>query len=76
MPYGPCAAASAEERPARTDCPAGLVDLLTRLLAKKPQDRPRSASELLRQIDHVRVSITERMKIDDMIPPGETVIDG
>jgi serine/threonine-protein kinase len=64
-----------DPRAIRHDCPTGLVDLLTRLLAKKPQDRPRSAKELVRQIDHLRISITERLKVDEMTPPGETVID-
>ncbi|MGB7344226.1 MAG: serine/threonine-protein kinase, partial [Pirellulaceae bacterium] len=52
-------------RSLRNDCPQAMVDLLSRLLAKRPDDRPRSATELLRQIRHVRVSVKERHRIDD-----------
>lgn len=63
-------------RAIRSDCPTGLVDLLSRLLAKKPEERPRSAAELLKQIQHVRISITERYQVDSGLPPGETLFDG
>ncbi|QDT09452.1 serine/threonine-protein kinase [Planctomycetes bacterium K23_9] len=63
-------------RAIRSDCPTGLVDLLSRMMAKQPEQRPRSASELLRQIKHVRTSIAERHEIDETMPPGETLFDG
>lgn len=40
-----------EERP---DCPKAVANLLTRMLAKKPADRPASAAELLAQLERIR----------------------
>ncbi len=63
-------------RAIRSDCPMALVDLLIRLLSKKPTDRPRTAAELLREIQHVRVSITQRHQVDETLPASETLFDG
>ncbi|MCC9654934.1 serine/threonine protein kinase [Rhodopirellula halodulae] len=49
-------------RKLRPDCPEPLAHLLTRMMAKKPADRPPSALELIGQFDRIRRSAGLKQK--------------
>ena len=40
-------------RTLRSDCPPGVAELVSRMLAKKPEDRPRSCIDLLSQLERL-----------------------
>ncbi|MDA8745629.1 serine/threonine protein kinase [Rubripirellula amarantea] len=61
----------------RDDCPAGLADLFNRMMAKRPSDRPKSATELLVQLRRMGAGTNEKpaMSIRHVQPASDTSID-
>lgn len=61
-------------RATKPDCPDAVADLLKRLLAKRKDDRPRTANELVRQLRLVSESTRDESKIE-IAPPSDTLFD-
>ena len=65
-------------RELRPDCPQVLADLIERMTAKRPQDRPKSTGELLSQFQRLALLVTHesspapRQKI---VAAGDTAVD-
>ena len=62
----------------RPDCPASLVDLIERMTAKRPQDRPKSAVELLSQVQRlgpVSNNGSSRKIWRPIAPASDTAVD-
>lgn len=61
----------------RKDCPASIAELTTRMMAKRPDDRPKSAVELLSQLKRLggigHESPPPRLKY--VAPAGDTAVD-
>lgn len=64
-------------REERSDCPAAIAELLMRMMAKKPEDRPKSAVELLSQIKRIGQVAGEPSPRHARVvePASDTVID-
>ena len=65
-------------RNCRADCPPSLVDLIERMTAKRPQDRPKSAVELLSQVKRLepRSNSGSSRKIGRQVAPAsDTAVD-
>jgi eukaryotic-like serine/threonine-protein kinase len=62
----------------RSDCPSAVAELALRMMAKRPEDRPKSASELLAQIKRLAgTSISEtHAGLRQVSPAGDTIVDG
>ncbi|MGB1706311.1 MAG: serine/threonine-protein kinase [Rubripirellula sp.] len=61
------------------DCPQLLVDLIERMTAKRPQDRPKSAVELLSQVQRLTpdpISGSSRKIGRQIAAASDTVVDG
>ncbi len=67
-----------EIRSVRPDCPAAVADLVARMMAKRPDNRPKSASELLAQLERLAGASGEstRRQGRRFSPAGDTVVDG
>ena len=62
----------------RPDCPQSLVDLIERMTAKRPQDRPKSAVELLSQVQRlapVSDGVSSRKIGRHVVPASDTAVD-
>ncbi len=61
----------------REECPSAIAELLLRMMAKKPEDRPKSAVELLTQVQRFGSVVGEpsRKHARRIEPAGDTVID-
>ncbi len=62
----------------RKDCPAAIAELVMRMMAKRPDDRPKSAVELLsqlRRLGGVSSSDAPGIKRRNVVPAGDTVVD-
>ncbi len=61
----------------RSDCPAAVAELVSRMMAKRPEDRPKSAIELLSQLERLGGSSgeTSRRHLRHVAPAGDTVVD-
>jgi len=66
-------------RELREDCPPSLANLLVRMMAKKPADRPSSAVELLSQLERLRggplASNAKYEHLAAMVTGSDTAID-
>lgn len=65
-------------RECRPDCPPSLVDLIERMTAKRPQDRPKSAVELLSQVQRLGPgsnSGSSRKIGRQVAPASDTAVD-
>lgn len=66
-------------RQLREDCPPTLANLLVRMMAKKPADRPSSAVELLSQLERLRggasASNAKHEHLAAMVSGSDTAID-
>lgn len=64
-------------RTLRPDCPAGVAELLMRMMAKRPEDRPKSAVELIGQLKRLGSSSgsTDRQKLGTVAAASETLLD-
>ena len=65
-------------RELRPDCPQALVDLIERMTAKRPQDRPKSAVELLSQVQRlapIATSESSPKKRRQIAPASDTTVD-
>lgn len=64
-------------RQGREDCPAAIAELLMRMMAKQPEDRPKSAVELLAQIKRLGAVAGEPSgkHARVIMPAGDTEID-
>ena len=68
-------AAIPDIRNIRPNCPTVIVDLLSRLLAKRPDGRPRSTAALIRQIQMIRGAVREKPAGFCADASGDTVVD-
>ncbi|MGI9474453.1 MAG: protein kinase domain-containing protein, partial [Rubripirellula sp.] len=60
----------------REDCPDAFADLITRMAAKKPDDRPNSAVELLTQLKRMGAPVSDGPRTRRVVAPaGDTVVD-
>ncbi|WP_146577713.1 serine/threonine-protein kinase [Neorhodopirellula pilleata] len=66
-------------RELREDCPPALANLLVRMMAKKPADRPSSAADLLTQLERLRggpsASHAKHEHLAAMVSGSDTAID-
>ena len=63
-------------RTLRNDCPGAIADLIMRMTAKRPEDRPKSAVELLSQLQRLGAPSSDAPQARRVIAPaGDTVID-
>lgn len=64
-------------RTVRPDCPAVIAELIARMTAKRPENRPKSAAELLVQLERLAGSggDTYRRTARSITPAGDTVVD-
>ncbi|MFK8113738.1 MAG: serine/threonine protein kinase [Rubripirellula sp.] len=64
-------------RKLREDCPVGLAELVSRMMAKRPEDRPKSAAELLAQIKRLSGVVTSESHhgLRQVSPATDTVFD-
>lgn len=56
----------------RSDCPPAVAELLGRMMSKRPEDRPNSASELLTWMKRLGA----RKDVSPIAPAGDTIVDG
>lgn len=56
----------------RRECPAAVAELLSRMMMKRPEDRPNSAVELISWIKRLGGGKT----LSQVAPAGDTVVDG
>lgn len=71
--------AAPDIRATRRDCPAALSDLAMRMMAKRPEDRIPSATELLFQLGHIAAGAGEgrgEQPLRKIAPAGDTMADG
>ncbi|MCG8649865.1 MAG: protein kinase, partial [Pirellulales bacterium] len=63
----------------RKDCPAALADLAARMMAKRPEDRPKSAVELLAQLKRLGAGCQGDQKargpLRNVAPASDTMVD-
>lgn len=63
-------------RSLRPDCPATVAELVQRMMAKRPEDRPRSAGDLLMQLQRLAsANQATSGHLSDVAPAGDTVDD-
>ncbi|WP_231615345.1 serine/threonine protein kinase [Novipirellula artificiosorum] len=66
-------------RSLRQDCPAAIAELVSRMLAKRPEDRPKSAVDLQAQLDRLSsrlgMGTPSRQQFERIAPAGERVVD-
>ena len=65
-------------RAKRKDCPAAVAELLTRMMSKRPDDRPKSAVELLAQLRRLSGSASDSTpgtKLNNVAPVGDSGVD-
>ena len=64
-------------RSVRADCPVAVAELIARMTAKRPENRPKSAVELIAQLERLGGSSTEASQSHRrrVIPAGDTMID-
>lgn len=64
-------------RTLRPDCPAAIAELLMRMMAKRPEDRPKSAVELLTQLKRLGSSsaATTRERLGHVASAGDASVD-
>lgn len=66
-----------EIRSIRSDCPVAVAEIAKRMMAKRPEDRPKSAGELLSQLQRLSSTIdSPRTRLQNVAPAGDTVVDG
>ena len=66
-------------RESRNDCPPALAELAIRMMAKRPEDRIPSATELLSQLNRITIGGDQRHAgppLRRISPAGDTVSDG
>ena len=69
-------AAIPDIRTFRKDCPPAIAELALRMMAKRPDDRPKSAVELLAQLKRLGGSSPDAgPKLRNVAPAGDTVVD-
>ncbi|TWU57291.1 serine/threonine-protein kinase [Rubripirellula reticaptiva] len=70
-------AAVPDVRQRRPDCPAGVAELLMRMMAKRPEDRPKSAVELISQLKRFGGLGTDSNNhpLRHVAPASDTAID-
>ncbi len=56
----------------RSDCPPAVADLLARMMSKRPEDRPNSATELSTWMKQLGAG----KNLTPIAPAGDTVVDG
>ncbi|MGI9471889.1 MAG: serine/threonine-protein kinase, partial [Rubripirellula sp.] len=60
----------------REDCPDAFADLIARMAAKRPDDRPNSAVELLTQLKRMGAPVSDEPRTRRVVAPaGDTVVD-
>jgi len=72
-------AAAPNIRNERSDCPPALADVAIRMMAKRPEDRIPSATELLSQLNRVTLgagSNSASQPLRRITPAGDTLSDG
>ena len=61
------------------DCPASVADLIFRMMAKRPEDRPKSAANLLTRLDRLLsvhgAKSSQGAQLGDIAPAGDTDVD-
>jgi serine/threonine-protein kinase len=64
-------------RSVRTDCPAAIAELIARMTAKRPENRPKSAVELQGQFERLLgvSGETTGRRVRRVVPVGDTIID-
>ncbi|TWT98314.1 Serine/threonine-protein kinase PrkC [Stieleria varia] len=67
-------------RAIRKDCPAAIAELILRMMAKRPSDRPASAVELLAQLERLSgqtggSTLAKRLPSAQVAPAGNTLSD-
>ncbi len=64
-------------RTVRVDCPVAIADLIARMTAKRPDNRPKSAVELLAQLQRLGgfSDAVPRKSKRTIAPAGDTVVD-
>lgn len=64
-------------RTVRGDCPAVIAELIARMTAKRPENRPKSAVELLGQLERLvgKLGHSTRDIRRPVVPAGDTVVD-
>jgi serine/threonine-protein kinase len=64
-------------RTVRKDCPAAVAELIARMTAKRPENRPKSAMELQAQLERLLgvSGETTRRHGRKVVPAGDTVMD-
>lgn len=66
-------------RAERGDCPPALADLMIRMMAKRPEDRIPSATELLSQLNRIAAAAGQGRagrQLQQIAPASDTVVDG
>gem|GEM_PF-1417531 len=66
-------------RESRSDCPPALAELAIRMMAKRPEDRIPSATELLSQLNRITIGGDQRQAgppLRKISPAGDTASDG
>ena len=70
-------AAIPDIRSIRSDCPAAIAELAMRMMAKRPEDRPKSAVELLTQLKRLSGLGADATppRRRPVVPAGDTMVD-
>jgi serine/threonine-protein kinase len=63
---------SPDIRTFRSDCPPAIAELLTRMMSKRPEDRPNSATELMTWMKQLGAG----KSVTPIAPAGDTIVDG
>ena len=64
-------------RTLRPDCPPAVAELIIRMMSKRPEDRPNSASELLTRLQRVATTVGGKAQsgLSELAAGGESMID-
>ena len=64
-------------RDVRGDCPAAVAELITRMMAKRPEDRPKSAGELLSWLSRIapQHGLAGNQATANVIPASDTSVE-